>query len=329
MASRIGIWIKRGFIALVAAVAAGLIYQLIATTQDRRNFPPPGRLVDVGGFRMHIRCTGTGTPTVILESLSGGFSSYWGWIQPAVATTTQVCSYDRAGRGWSEPDPQPQTLGRTVDNLHRLLIGAAISGPYVLVGHSIGGVYVRRFAADHPSDVVGIVLVDSAHPQQLDRYPEMRRQSDAFRRINRAIGVLAHLGLGHLYFAAGGVFDFGELPEHEKAELKAAWSSPAYFASQRAEIIAAPNMYTEARQLGRLGDLPLIVITRGRELDDGWPVLQDELATLSSNVVHIRVPTATHASLAFSPTDSRYVSAAIVRMVTAVRSGQQCLAPPC
>src|SRR5262245_20518336 len=326
MARRIGLWIKRSFFALVVVIAtllaAGLIYQLIATALDHRRFPPPGQLVDVGGFKMHIHCTGTGTPAVILESLSGGFSSYWGWIQPAVATTTQVCSYDRAGRAWSEADPQPQTLARTSDNLRRLLQGAGIVGPYVLVGHSIGGVYLRRLAADNPNDVVGIVLVDSAHPAQLERYAQLRQENRNYLRINRALAVLARLGLGHLYFASGGTFDFGELPEQERTELAAAWSSPAYFASQRAEIIATPNMFTEARTIGTLGDLPLIVVTRGKDLDDNWITLQDDLVTLSSNVHRVHAPNATHASLAFSPTDAKLVSDAVLQLVAAARTEQ-------
>jgi pimeloyl-ACP methyl ester carboxylesterase len=326
MARRLGIWIKRGFFGLVIAIAtllgAGLVYQLIATAQDHRRFPPPGQLVDVVGFKMHIHCTGAVTPAVILESLSGGFSSYWGWIQPAVAATTQVCSYDRAGRVWSEADPQPQSLARTSDNLRRLLRGAGVPGPYVLVGHSIGGVYVRRFAADNPNDVAGVVLVDSAHPEQLERYPQLRRENRNYLRFNRVLAVLARLGIGHLYFAAGGTFDFGELPEQERAELAAAWSSPAYFASQRTEIMATPNMFTEARKLGRLGELPLIVVTRGKNLDDHWMTLQDDLVTLSNNVDRVQVPSATHASLAFSPTDAKFVSDAILQLVAAARTGQ-------
>lgn len=113
---------------LVVLMIAGVMYQTAAAETDGKNFPPPGNLIDVGGFKMHIRCEGTGSPTVILETLSGGTSSYWGWVQPELAKETRVCVYDRAGRGWSEPDPEPQSLARTVRNLHVLLENANIAG---------------------------------------------------------------------------------------------------------------------------------------------------------------------------------------------------------
>src|SRR6185295_5455619 len=114
----------------------GLIYQTAASEADKKNFPPPGNLIDVGGFKMHIDCVGEGSPAVILEALSGGFSSYWAWVQPEVAKQVRVCAYDRAGFGWSESDSEPESPERTARNLHVLLTNAGIDGPFVLVGHS-------------------------------------------------------------------------------------------------------------------------------------------------------------------------------------------------
>jgi pimeloyl-ACP methyl ester carboxylesterase len=310
-----------GIFILVLA-SSGMIYQTAAAEADRRNFPPPGNLIDVGGFKMHIHCIGEGSPTVILETLSGGTSSYWGWVQPEVAKGTRVCVYDRAGRNWSEPDPEPQSLARTVRNLHTLLEIANIEGPYVLVGHSIGGIYVRQFTAEYPQEVLGMVLVDAANPFQFDRNPEMLAETQSYMQFARFLPVFARLGLGHLYFSLGGEFDFARMKEPQKSEIKAAWSSPEYFQSQYAETVAAGSIYPDAQKLGRLGDLPLVVLTQGDETaTESWKALQQELAGLSTDNLHIIVDGATHASLAFDPQHARAVSDAILKVVDVVRSG--------
>lgn len=318
-------FLKRSVIVTILVILllaiAGTVYQTAASEADRRNFPSPGNLIDVGGFKMHIYCMGEGSPTVILETLSGGTSSYWGWVQPEAAKTTRVCVYDRAGRGWSEPDPEPITLARTARNLHTLLTNAHIDGPYVLVGHSIGGIYVRQYAADYPDEVVGMVLVDSAHPEQFDRYPEMLQESDAYLQMSSVFPAVARLGIAHLYFAAGGEFDFGDLTEPQKSVLKALWSSPDYFVSQRAEIIAAPGIYADGQKLGKLGELPLFVISAGQNASVGWMDLQNELASLSANSIHLVIEKASHASLAFHPDDAHQVSLAIFQVIAAARSG--------
>ena len=317
---RVLIW----FSAFVFVLAmAGLIYQTASAEADRRNLPAPGNLIDVGGFKMHIHCMGQGSPTVILETLSGGTSSYWGWVQPEVAKTTRVCAYDRAGRGWSEPDPQPTTLGRTVRNLHTLLTSARIEGPYVLVGHSIGGIYVRQFAADYPDEVVGLVLVDASHPDQFDRYPELQKENESYLQLSEAFPALARLSVFRLYFTFGGEIDFADMKEPEKSEIKAIWSSPEYFLSQRAEIIAGPEIFASGQKLGGLGDLPLLVISAGKNTFDGWPELQNELASLSKNSTHLNLETASHASLAFHPDDAHQVSLGILNVVDAIRTGEQ------
>lgn len=320
--------LSRFFIGLLVFLAVlsitGMIYQTAAAESDKRNLPPPGNLIDVGGFKMHIHCMGEGSPTVILETLSGGTSSYWGWVQPEVAKERRVCTYDRAGRGWSESDPEPQSLTRTVRNLYTLLANANVEGPYVLVGHSIGGIYIRQFAAEHPDDVVGMVLVDAAHPYQYDRFPDMLAGSEEYLRIAKTFPVAARLGVGHLYFALGGEMDFADMKEPQKSELKAAWSSPDYFESQYAENVASPAIYRDGQQLGDLGDLPLVVLTQGNDTaTPGWIELQNELAELSTNSLHITVDGATHASLAFNPEHAQAVSEAVIKVVESARTGKR------
>jgi len=320
-------FLKRSLIRLTVFILvlgiAGTVYQTAAAESDQRKFPPPGNLIDVDGFKMHIHCEGTGSPTVILESMSGGTSTYWGWIQPEVQKETRVCVYDRAGFGWSESDPQPQSLARTVRNLHTLLVNANIEGPYVMVGHSLGGVYVRQFAADYPDEVAGVMLLDETNPQQFVKYPEMFAEGDNFVGMLNGIKFANRIGVGHLYFAFGGKMDFSELPEPQSSQMKAIWSTPQYFETQAAEIVAGHQIWAEALNLKGLGDLPLMVVSRGVNLDYEWNKYQDDLATLSTNSMHITVEGANHGALVFNQKYAGEVSKAILQLVEAVRTGKR------
>src|SRR5688572_14847470 len=148
---------------IVFAVLAGATYQWLATRQDLASAPPPGHLVDIGGYRLHLWCTGDGAPAVILDTGRGGTSAGWGFVQPDVARFTRVCSYDRAGLGYSDPGPSPRTARRIASELAELLGRGGIGGPVVLVGASIAGFDVRVFASDHPDRAAGLVLVDASH----------------------------------------------------------------------------------------------------------------------------------------------------------------------
>src|SRR6266581_6105799 len=166
--------------ALLLALLAltGFLYQSIASAQDASSYPAPGKLIDVGGYRLHLDCTGTarlGSPTVILEAGSGNSSLPWSKVQPGVASFTRVCSYDRAGYGWSDNGPLPSTAGRMVAELHTLLARAGVAGPYVLVGHSYGGLIMQLYTYTYPQQVAGLVLVDSVHADQLVRSLHLRQ----------------------------------------------------------------------------------------------------------------------------------------------------------
>lgn len=141
---------------------AGATYQGAATAIERRQFPHPGRMIDIGDRQLHIHCTGDGSPTVVLEAPAAGMSSAWGWVQPAVAKTTRVCSYDRAGLGWSEAGDRPYDPSTVPDQLHVLLSRAEERGPYVLVGHGLGGVFAKLFARRFPTEVRSLILIDPA-----------------------------------------------------------------------------------------------------------------------------------------------------------------------
>jgi pimeloyl-ACP methyl ester carboxylesterase len=253
--------------------------------------------------------------------MGGGSMVNWAWVQPEVARATRVCSYDRAGYGWSEPGPGPSGPRAAATDLHTVLSRAGVAGPYVLVGHSLGGVIVRQFAADHPSDVAGIVLLDAAHPDQYARHPEYLKEIKDLMPLIRWAPLLARLGLMRLYVATGDGFDFGELPARPRAELAAEWSSSQHWDRELAMLSTAESFYAEAQSLGKLGEVPLVVITAGDNSLIGWKELQVELAALSTNSVHRTVEGATHVSLAFNPQHAGATSRAILDLLPAGPTG--------
>lgn len=151
---------------LVAALAGSSLFNAIALPVSRLANPPQGAFESVDGRRMHIDCMGNGTPTIVLDSGYGNDATAWETVQPELSKTTRVCSFDRAGSGWSEPQPGPRDADHIVGQLHQLLLQAKVSGPVVLMGHSIAGLYVRDYATHYPNDIAGIVFVDSSAPAQ-------------------------------------------------------------------------------------------------------------------------------------------------------------------
>ena len=214
--SRSARWLLYAVLAVLGIAAVGGGYETVRESLDARAYPPPGQLVDVGGHRLHLHCTGTGSPTVVLEPGQGGVSSDLAWIAPAVAQHTTVCVYDRAGRGWSDATDNPQDGAQIAADLHTLLHRAQVPGPYVLAGHSFGGLYVQAFAAQFPDEVAGLVLLDSTAPKPGPTLPTSTSDT-VFGRVAALVPAIAHLGAGRLIAQAS----YGDLPPRVQDEARA------------------------------------------------------------------------------------------------------------
>ena len=312
-------WIGRellwSVVALLVLALSGAIYQAIATERAERAYPPPGEMVDVGGYSLHIDCAGRGEPTVVLDAGAGEMSADWVLVQREVSGTTRVCAYDRAGTGWSESGPEPRDAKRISAELHDLLSKAGIGGPYVLVGHSFGGLYAQTYAARYAEEVAGVCLVESSSPEQFGHRPVAR---DIYEPQRFAVSsLLARLGIVRLLYK---LFPAPpDLPPQQRAQIDALGPSTRQVSTTALELRAGPQSATQARRLRSLGDKPLAVVSAGTQ-EPEWLELQDGLATLSSNSVHRVVEGATHTSVLHDQGDSRATSAAILGVVEAVRN---------
>jgi pimeloyl-ACP methyl ester carboxylesterase len=276
-----------------------------------------GQLVDVGGFKMHISCTGSGNPTVLLEpGLGEPGVMMAGWIQPAVATTTKVCIYDRPGKGFSEPAPTTQDAIANAANLHTLLARAHVDGPYVLVGHSSGGPYIKVYASKYPDQVVGMVLLDAQPSDAFAKLPGYPTEYNVLRKFTGLFPPVARLGGMRLSYTTA----VAGLPPQARSEERADWSRPGHSRSLRDELLELQSALTQSQALKSLGNKPLIVVTAVTDAHAGWMPLQDEMLTLSSNSVHRVIQNATHTSLTEDKTESGISSKAILDVVNAVRS---------
>jgi pimeloyl-ACP methyl ester carboxylesterase len=299
-------------IILALLVASGIIYQVISEASDLHRYLPPGSLYDVGGYRLQLNCSGNGSPTIILESGLGGPGLQWLLVQQELAKSNRVCSYDRAGLGWSDAGPRPRTSQQMVKELHALLQAAGVPGPYVLVGHSLGGFNVRLYAHQYPTETAAVVLVAAGSEDDYAKMPPEYQKIDAAnRQSNQLLGVLSRLGLTRLAGKTGLLASFTGLfarfPPEAQAEMEAlTFYRSQYWATSYDELSAVDQSKSQVAAAGSLGSLPLVVLSASpdvsrlpasfpvQQIVDTFRLLQDELAGLSTNTVHIVCDTCDH-----------------------------------
>ena len=303
-------------LAFLLAMALGFTYEQIGRWQDSHHRFRIGRAVDVGGHSLNIDCSGLGSPAVILESGGGGYGGYgWRVVQSEVAKFTTVCWYDRAGEGWSDPAPTARNSTTIIHDLHELLQRAPVAGPYVFVGHSIGGEYVRVFTAQFPSEVAGLVLVDSTHPDQreppimlspINRVPTLAR-----RLLCSALPLMGRFGMIRVLMRSAPVYVPSQFSSEQSAAALAMRNQRVKaFETETAQGCAAteggaiqpdkgsgdPEVDQAARSAGTLGDRPLVVLTAGQYWKPNDPGVAQEVAEFHEIWVHQLQPQLAHLS---------------------------------
>lgn len=240
-----------------------------------KKYLPPGQMVDVGGYLLHINCQGKheeNTPTVVMEAAE--FSLSWASVQPEVANFARVCTYDRAGLGWSERSPTPRTAANIAEELHTLLNRAGVNPPYVLVGHSKGGMFVRLFAYKYPDEVVGMVLVDASHEEQEFRFPDTitslnqkgRKQTIGLLNLVRPLN---SVGLLTPILKRYSDVLLGTMPKNIREMGLAVALTDKFLETVVDETEALEDNFAEVReaQIITLGEIPLIVLTAVDQFD--------------------------------------------------------------
>ncbi len=311
-------------ILVLGLVAVGAIYQAVASAREAQMYKPVDQMIDVNGTEMRLDCRGTGSPTVVLEAGAESSSIYWWRIQDDVAKFTRVCSYDRAGYGWSEPVREQLFPQQVAGMLHDLLEKGGEQPPYLMVGHSFGGIYVRTFTAQYPGEVVGMVLVDSAHENQAQKVPAEIAESPEFAQLRQAQSlnlqiyqIAAPIGLFRAFKLLDPAVASLKLAEAEKGAARAEMYHTDYFGAYAREVEMMTAYEAQPGTLGSLGAMPLIVLSAKIDAQkfyemyppalqakismelvqqqvDGLNGLQDGLAALSSRGKRIVVEDTGH-----------------------------------
>jgi pimeloyl-ACP methyl ester carboxylesterase len=305
---------------------------------------PPGRLVDVGGHRLHLVCAGSGTPTVVFDAALGASSLSWSLVLPEVAKVTRACAYDRAGMGWSDAGPMPRTAGRIVAELHELLHRADLPPPYVLVGHSFGGLVARLFADRHRNETAGLVLIEPAHPEDWAEPGEAeRKQIERGTRLCRYGAVAVRLGIGRTISTLVGLGAVGparalvklasrgglsrddegiiapmwKLPPEARRSLGHIWTQSKFYEALGSQIesICASAAELQQASASTLGDLPIVTISSAGATE-GRLRREEALARLSSLGRHLIARNSGH----WIPLDEpQVVIDAVAQMVATAR----------
>lgn len=302
---------------ILLLIAAGGAYETV-TEATSSNPPLGGRTYLVNGHRLYLNCVGHGAPIVVLFNGLGERTPSWAWVQPTVSSSTRVCTYDRAGEGWSSGTPGVRNGLQLASDLHGLLAAAHVPGPYVLAGHSVGGIYALLFAAHYPKQVAGVALIDSSTPYQFD-LPDYPNSYRLLQRLTAVLPSLARAGLVRLSTSA----NFAGLSPQARNAARAFAASPRELRADHVDVEQLPGLLNEAKALKSLGGKPLAVVTATVGEQRGWFAAQNKLAKLSTNSVHQTVPGATHETLLEDERFARIASHAIAKVVQSAGSGQR------
>jgi pimeloyl-ACP methyl ester carboxylesterase len=293
---RISERIVLSFVVLVAVVAgAGTTFNAVATHHYRTRHAALGSLYVVDGYKMHLLCTGEGSPTIILDSGLGDDSLIWTKVQPELSKTTRICSYDRAGFGWSDPRPGPRDADRIVQELHLLLTEAGISGSTVLMGHSVAGLYIRAYAARYPDELSGLVFVDGSTPLQEDRFPDELRQED--QDAERGFTKLKWLEILGITRAMGQCRHFEGFDNNTGKMIAENQCRASQLTAMGKEHQGFRQSGNETVGTGPFGDLPILIFSQDPqpsapsesptqaevEFSEIWNEMQEDLKHLSTH----------------------------------------------
>ena len=273
-------WFKRILLwlgtAVLVAVSTALGIQALLSHLSLRDNPPPGSLIDLNGRQVHVRCAGEGSPTVILQA--GHISLTWMSVFSEIAELTRVCTYDRPGWGWSEPASSPRTAEMIVQELRMLLQAADIKPPYVLAGHSFGGLLMQLYAARYPDDFEGIVLVDSSHPDQAQRTSDLQELDT----VAKALKIVGPLGLARMLLPVAPAGDPTSRDSTVIALEKDLLMTNRTLRTIVAELsVMRQSLLQVADSSVDFGDKPLVVLTQGRRRPEFWQQMQEDLSRLS------------------------------------------------
>jgi pimeloyl-ACP methyl ester carboxylesterase len=294
-------------ILLAATVGVGAAFNAVASQYFFSRHSAPGKLYEVDGYKMHLYCTGEGSPTLILDAGLGNDSLIWANVQPELSKITEVCSYDRAGFGWSEPRPKPRDAKRLTDELHGLLAAAGVTGPIILMGHSISGLYIRDYATRYPQNVSGLVFVDGSTPLQNDRFPAEMQLAEKNESVElRKLEWLSVLGIRR---------EMGGCAPEEEGFSKSAAKMIAEDECRTSVLVAAaqelssvPQSGEETIHSGPFGDLPILIFSQdlnqpplpgfsaeaGKSLSKTWNEMQEDFKNLSTRSRRIIAKGSTH-----------------------------------
>lgn len=300
---------------IATPLVVGQFLRLIAT-----DVPPPGDMIDVGGYKLHFNCMGPENgeddlPPVIIEAGAGTPSPTYHWLQKGIAETTKVCAYDRAGLGWSEESDLPRDSDTVAKTLNTLLDKANIKRPFVFAGHSIAGLYMRRYVDLYPDDVAGMVLLDPSHPEQNKKFGvgdnHLAEQDAMVEQQVSMMKLLINLGVTEVYNpAVASAPDTSKLPEKTQRQMSYVVSQKRYYDAIPIELSDFELAAKQAVGNITLGDMPVVVISATEAIPDGvmpdyFPEdfqtifinLHKEIVTLSTNGRHVEIDTANHMSL--------------------------------